>query len=728
MGSMKHFVTLLLLLTTFIANAQRSLGGFPLPAELKGSSLRHSLDNRVVEMPPFDMDSLKKDSLSLKVGGYRFAYGFTTDLTPANSGETTYLPDGTKVWRVEIHSEDARSINLIFNRYRLSKGARVFLYSPDRQQILGAFTEENNHESGILATTPIEGDRIVVEYIEPKDSKGDISIGKVNHGFKDLRSLPSFNVSAECEVNVNCTDAPSIAKRSSVLVTICGEILCSGSLINNASFDGTPYLLSAAHCLNNYSSRMNANEIAATCVFYFNYEVPYCNMKDVQGSLEMSLSGASVVDMVKASDLLLMQLDEMPPVEYNPYFAGWNINNSIDKQVYTIHHPEGDVAKYNLSKSSPIASSFLCCDDFTFDSNSHWEVDGWEIGITEGGSSGAPLFDINNRIIGALSGGYNPSGCEHNNRDLFYRLNKVWNSRNNKVALSTWLDPNGSKKNEIDGWEPYKTPCERVSNYDIEDQLHSSMKKEYAAGTNSHQITEYAEKFEKTGTIYGVHFIPEVGTYQEKDTIWMKIYEGDQFPEKLIYKQRIRITDISYEYSKRKHIVEEQNLFTARDNYLHFDQPVVVKNNFFVVYEIPSSSDYPFAIYAVDRSGTEKNTAYFKANGEWQPFGKNPVFASNTSLMLEPRMQVGIYSGVKDEKCHNNQTTIYPNPTKGEVSISAPERIEEVALMNTNGQLYSSYKAAGTSYTLNLANYPKGVYLLKIIYSNKTEVVKLIKE
>ena len=30
---------------------------------------------------------------------------------------------------------------------------------------------------------------------------------------------------------------------------------------------------------------------------------------------------------------------------------------------------------------------------------------GWELGVTEGGSSGSPLFDQNGRIIGQLFGG-----------------------------------------------------------------------------------------------------------------------------------------------------------------------------------------------------------------------------------------------------------------------------------------------------------------------------------
>ena len=36
---------------------------------------------------------------------------------------------------------------------------------------------------------------------------------------------------------------------------------------------------------------------------------------------------------------------------------------------------------------------------------SFWWIRGWDIGSTEGGSSGAPLFNAGQRVIGLLSGG-----------------------------------------------------------------------------------------------------------------------------------------------------------------------------------------------------------------------------------------------------------------------------------------------------------------------------------
>lgn len=725
----KYIFTLICLLSfTFInCHAQISKGGFPLSDKLEGSSLRYALTNEWEEMPEFSLDLLEKDSSSFKIGGVRFAYGFNVNLTPNNSGTITYLANGTKVWRVKIHSENALNLNLIFDKFHLEEGAKLFLYTPDKRQILGAFTSDNNHRSNILATSVIEGDRVIVEYIEPKGCSGEISIGRVNHGFKDLRKLPYFGSSEGCEVDVNCTnDLAETAKRSTALVTINGETLCSGSLINNTANDKTPYLLSAAHCVafvNGYSS----NQMAATCVFYFNYETPHCFDK-IQGTLEMSLSGATIATIQENTDLLLLQLDEIPPIDYNTYYSGWNIAESIQGKVYAVHHPEGDVKKVSRSLTHPTPSDFDCCDEpVVFSSNSHWEVAGWEYGITEGGSSGAPLFDKDDQIIGALSGGYEPSGCEEDNHDFFYRINKVWNGRIYQKALSTWLDPLQTGLKAFSGLEPYQYPCSRISNYDSNDELHHSNETDYPAGSNENGILEYAERFNTNGVVFGVHFILEKGTFYEKDTIWMKIYTGDKKPDSLIYQQRVRISD-SY-YDQRKGYFQEttQSNLMSKDNYLRLDSVVKVDSSFFIAFEISPNLKYPFAIYATEKKASGQNTAYFKTNGEWKDFTSHPYYSRPTSLLIEPRIASQLETGVSTIFANERAIEIYPNPTTDEVTIEIGEGALNLTIYNMEGINWLSKSNPTEKEVLNLSKFPAGNYIVKITYPNKTSYAKIIK-
>ena len=123
-------------------------------------------------MPYFDLkEQLHQDSLEAQdlKSGFRFAYKFITDYTPENSGIHFTTADGTRVWRLGIHSANAYSINLLFSKYELPEGASLFLYNADQTQIIGSFNHLNNSEQGILPIRPIDGDRVIVEYQEPEN-------------------------------------------------------------------------------------------------------------------------------------------------------------------------------------------------------------------------------------------------------------------------------------------------------------------------------------------------------------------------------------------------------------------------------------------------------------------------------------------------------------------------------------------------------------------------------
>ena len=67
-----------------------------------------------------------------------------------------------------------------------------------------------------------------------------------------------------------------------------------------------------------------------------------------------------------------------------------------------------------------------------------WYIDQWELGVTEGGSSGSPLFDQNHRVIGQLYGGGAACAGSVNNGqpDWYGRFDVSWG-----LGLSEYLDP-----------------------------------------------------------------------------------------------------------------------------------------------------------------------------------------------------------------------------------------------------------------------------------------------
>jgi hypothetical protein len=73
--------------------------------------------------------------------------------------------------------------------------------------------------------------------------------------------------------------------------------------------------------------------------------------------------------------------------------------------------------------------------------------DGWELGTTESGSSGSPLFSDTGKIIGQLYAGQsNCIGTENNNDyDIYGRFGISWDSGQSASSrLKDWLDPLGT--------------------------------------------------------------------------------------------------------------------------------------------------------------------------------------------------------------------------------------------------------------------------------------------
>ena len=263
--------------------AQISHGGQPLPL----TATKSLTEDMFITMPPFDLaEQLRLDSLEATGlrNGFRFAYKFVTDYTPENSGVHFTLSDGTKVWRLGIRSEGALSLNIMFSKYHLPEGARVFLYNSDQSEVLGSFNHLNNSERGILPVAPIQGDELIIEYQEPAKTAfpGKLAVGEVNHGYRNLRlSEPQPDFAAfKCMPVIACyqdsTTRYDAIERSVVLMIINGTTGCTGTLVNNTANDGKPYLLTASHCLNNQFQIKNPDyeEVAGNIVCYFNYKAP----------------------------------------------------------------------------------------------------------------------------------------------------------------------------------------------------------------------------------------------------------------------------------------------------------------------------------------------------------------------------------------------------------------------------------------------------------------------
>ena len=349
------------------------------------------------------------------------------------------VENGHAVWRLVVRAEGATNLSLRFREFDVPKGGELFLYSADGESVMGALDYRNMKDWGGLATGVLVTDELVVEYRQPLDltSAPSLVIDQVVQGYRALSGWPHggdrgpFGNSGQCNINVNCPEGATWAteKRSVALIVNGGFAQCSGALVNNTLNDGTPYFLTANHCLGN----------PGTWVYYFNHEAANCTGST--GPTNQSISGGSLLVSSGQSDFALIELSQTPPANFNVQYAGWDATGAVPASAVGIHHPSGDVKKICFEDDSPSQQQAAGA--------AVWYINEWELGVTEGGSSGSPLFDQNHRVIGQLYGGSAAcSGSVNNGQpDWYGRFNISWG-----LGLQEYLDPAGTGLEVWDGF------------------------------------------------------------------------------------------------------------------------------------------------------------------------------------------------------------------------------------------------------------------------------------
>ena len=363
---------------------------------------------------------------------YRFGYNHGVDLSLANSGEWTTLEDGTRLWRLGIVCPEALSVNFEFNDFRPAPGAKIFVIDAWGRYI-GAFTAANDHGEHVLGVQAMKGSQITIEYEVPAIGPlGTLRIGQVTHGYRDIfKYARALGDAGSCNNNVICPEGDGWRDqiRSVAMITVGGSGICSGTLINNCASNGTPYFLTANHCL-------PTDHNVSTWVFRFNWNSPSC-AQNQNGPTNQTVSGATYLASNAGSDIGLLQLNSTPPASYNVYYSGWDRSGTIPTSQTVIHHPQGDVKK--ISFDNNVATQA------TYGGAACWRIATWEDGTTEPGSSGGGLWDQNKRLIGQLYGG--EATCSNNVNDYFGRLNVSFTNS----SLQTWL---GACGNTVNGYDP----------------------------------------------------------------------------------------------------------------------------------------------------------------------------------------------------------------------------------------------------------------------------------
>ncbi|MBS0293229.1 MAG: endoproteinase ArgC [Proteobacteria bacterium] len=360
-------------------------------------------------------------------------------------------PGGTQLAALRFESPDAHGVRLGVRVQALPPGAVLRFYGAARDEAVEVGAQElqavaeRNALSGAdeaLARTywspDFGGPQTTLEVQIPAGAAPaavQLAVPGLSHfTLSPAEAEAAFTAKAgSCPVDVSCNadyleQSRSVARMN--YVDSGAGFFCTGTLLNDAASSGTPYFLSANHCI-------SSQAVASTLVTDWFYRTASCGGASVNPGVQRLTGGATLLYASATTDTSFMRLNRAAPagiVYAGSYYGGVPVGAALA----TVQHPEGDpqtlslgtLQRYgncvgdNCGSSDPERGGFL--------------VVNWQQGSTAPGSSGAAAFvtiGARRYVAGQLFGGTAsctvPSGVDYFGRfDLSYR-----------AGLQRWLNP-----------------------------------------------------------------------------------------------------------------------------------------------------------------------------------------------------------------------------------------------------------------------------------------------
>ena len=750
----RTIVTIVILLVTLLCVAQKNDKRNLLPPSFKNGTTTE-IDH--ISVCPPSAQLIAEDIAESDKNGtfYKVARLVPVNTTVKNSGSWETLENGMLIWRLRLSSEGARASALYFDKFDIPSGASVYVYSSDRKIVDGPYYRSDNPDGAEYMIGNILGSDITIEYVAPmvKSENGNVSydntapiinIGEFGYvyrgegGFETGQRGP-FGSSESCEVNINCSVGASwrIQQRGVARIYVVEGYsagYCTGTLINNTSNDGTPYFLTADHC-GPSATASNFNQWK----FRFNYEAPGCSNPSSESSINYTdFTGCTKVAEGAndgGSDFYLLKLKNFTTqsaISIGAIYNGWDRSTSAPTGGGAgIHHPAGDIKKISFFTGTPTTATYNG-QDMTGASNAHWKINwvnsGEKTGVTEGGSSGSPIFNSAGRVFGTLSGGASScSAASYARYDLYGKMSFHWdnsaNGTTNAYKLKPWLDPTNTGATTCDYYDP--------------------------ANPGGVTPTSFTYDFESC-TAWAVDNFSPCSTY-----------DGDGL-------STYGITNVSFTNSgyKGSYIAFQNgtaNGFTAHGG-TKFGCCMAAmngqNNDWFITPALSITNGIKFSFWARSANneyGLEQfrvavspddslytyiagsTTSSISAPVEWTQFSYDLSQYAGQTLYLAiicvsndvfaffiDDIAVGINASA--ETFETDNINIYPNPAKEIVNITLPEDNAQIDIVNVLGQTVKSVNTTSANETISLEGMEKGMYFFCIKMHDKTITKKVIVE
>jgi hypothetical protein len=709
-------------------------------------------DVPVMKMPAFDLEAqLAEDAVNdqEKSGPWRFGFPFQTAYDLENSGVWHDLENGERIWRIALHSPGALSMNVIFDQYVLVPGDQLFIYNADRSEVIGPLTYLNNKSWEGLATSPVMGETIVVELLQRHPGlaqKSILRIGQVTHGYRDIFGYArriyekGLGDSGSCNNNVICPEGdPWRCEISAVaIIVVNGSGACTGTVLNNHAQDQRPLFLSANHCGTNVTN----------WVFRFNWDSPTCTPTQ-NGPTNQSVSGATLLANSAGSDFALMELSSAIPAGYNVYYSGWDATGVLPNSQTGIHHPSGDVKKISFDDDPAQPASFggAAC----------WNIENWEDGTTEPGSSGSGLWNQDHHLIGQLYGG--SASCSSITDDYFGRLDVSWEGGGSpSTRVKDYLDPNNTGLKVLDGLG--QGPCAGIV-YDLDAMVVSinGIDANYCNQSSVAPSITLKNNGNLTLTSLSISYtlnggassgtIPWTGTLAPSATtsvalptlnfangantltvtsaspngsVDMNTINDSKTANWNVFLNGVTVTvDVvldGYGSETRWEILDGTNVVYSGGPYSDNNNQMLISTDVC----LNAGSCYNFVIY--DQFGDGICCAY--GNGSYTVYGAGNTYASGAQFGFQESTQFCPVLSLEEEKL--SRVRIYPNPTEGLLNVEWGKEGEteaRIRVLDASGHVLSEQIAQAPLTQLDLRKQESGLYFVEISHEKGRSVHKI---
>lgn len=433
-----------------------------------------------------------------KTGSMRFAVGRDVNVSGENNGVWS-VEGAQSIWRLKVSAPTAVHLNFGFKKMHLPEGAELLIISGDGKSALGPYTANEIPSHGQLWTAVLPGESALIQLSVPtsKRAEVDFNLTRIGQGYRGFGFNTHLCKSGTCNMDVACLapdDPWNNPRRSVGAYTVGGTDTCTGSLVNNTNNDKRMLFATARHC------GIITDTIAQSVLVFWKYESPTCrtpgsaasgNVLPKPTTTSAGLRFLATTNNPFAgsdpagsrSDWTIFELVTPPAGNtFDLFWAGWDRRppptqcaatggpNSTAGRCAGIHHPGVDEKRITFVEVP------MGVDNISGAAGVHWQAN-WDVtppivpgiqpvptsvtpGVTEPGSSGSPLYNANQRLIGVLSGG--PSSCGATGaslRDQYGGLFHSWEGNGTPATrMKDLLDPTNSGVEFMDGTNACTAP------------------------------------------------------------------------------------------------------------------------------------------------------------------------------------------------------------------------------------------------------------------------------